>query len=64
MSRFSVENLLTHSAKKRRRGNPRCVRKVLVSNVFVDDRDGERERASITIFFGKNLFHCTEKLHK
>ena len=64
VSRLSVENLLSHGAKKRRRGISQCVRKVLKSNVFVDGRDGERERGNITIFFGKNLFHCTEKLHK
>ena len=44
VSRFSVKRILTHSAKELRGGKLRCSRKVLVSNTFVDDGGGERER--------------------
>ena len=61
MSRLSVENLLSHGAKKRRRGISQCVRKVLESNVFVDGRDGERERGNITIFFWQKFVSLYRK---
>ena len=53
VSPFSVKKLLTHSAEKICRGNLLCFWKFLVSNVFMDDRYGGRERGSITFFCQK-----------
>ena len=50
---FLLKRLLTHSAEKICRCNLLCFRKILVSNVFMDDRDGRSERGSITFFLSK-----------
>ena len=47
ISRFSVENLLSHSTKKLCRGTLLCFTKFLVSKKFMDKRGGG---GSITIF--------------
>ena len=39
-SRFSVENLLSHSTKKLRRGTLLCFTKLLVSKKLMDKRGG------------------------
>ena len=45
ISRFSIENLLSHSTEKFRRGTLLCFTKFLVSKKFMDKRGGD-----ITIF--------------
>ena len=40
ISRFSVENLLSHSAEKLRRGTILCFTKLLVSKKLMDKRGG------------------------
>ena len=56
VSRFSVKIVLSHSAKKLRRGTLRCFRKFLVSKIFMDKRG--ISRFSVGIY----LAHSTEKL--
>ena len=41
ISRFSIENLLSHSTEKFRRGTLLCFTKFLVSKKFMDKRGGE-----------------------
>ena len=58
MSRFSVKNLLTHSAEKLSRGNFLGFRNILVSKMFVDKKAGEGvSRFSVEI----SLCHSTGK---
>ena len=40
VSRFSVENFLSHSTKKFRWGTLRCIRKFPVAKKFMDNRGG------------------------
>ena len=40
ISRFSIENLLSHSTEKLRRGTLLCFTKILVSKKFMDKRGG------------------------
>ena len=57
ISRFSVENLLSHSTEKLRRGTILCFTKLLVSKNLMDKR--EEQGGSITIFCRK-VFCLTE----
>ena len=50
MSRFSIENLLSRSTEKHRRGNPLCFTKFLESKNFMDKRGGGGGGGSIKIF--------------
>ena len=54
ISRFSIENLLSHSTEKLRRGTLLCSTKFLVSKKFMDKRGG----GSIKIF-SQNFFCLT-----
>ena len=56
-SRLSLENLLSHSTEKIRRGNL-CFRKFLVSKIVKD----KRERGASQLSFENLLSHNTEKL--
>ena len=55
ISQFSMENLLSHSTEKLRKGTLLCFRKILVSKNFLDKKGGEKgeEERSITIFYRK-----------
>ena len=63
ISRFSIENLLSHSIKKFRRGTVLCFTKFLVSKKFMDKRGG-REGGSITIFCQTILSHGAEQFRR
>ena len=54
VSRFSVENFLSHSFEKLRRGTILCFTKFLVSKKVMHKREGE-EKGSITTFC-RNFF--------
>ena len=59
-SRLSIENLLSHNTEKFRRGNL-CVRKVLVSQIFMD----EKGRKGVSRFSDGNfLSHRAEKFRR
>ena len=60
VSRFSVENLLSHSTEKLRRGTLFCFTKFLVSKKFMDKRGGGVSRFSIKTF----LSHSAEKFRR
>ena len=63
-SRFSIENLLSRSTEKLRRGTLLCFTKFLVSKKFVDKRGGRR-REGVSRFSVKNfLFHSAEKIRR
>ena len=59
MSRFSVENFLSHSTETFRRGTHLCLRKILVSKIFVHKR-GRCVTVLRRIFWS----HSTEKFRR
>ena len=61
VSRFSVENLLSHSTEKLRRGTLLCFTKFLVSKkLWITEEGGGRE--GVSRFSVRNfLFHSAEK---
>ena len=62
ISRFSIENLLSHSNEKLRKGTFLCFTKFLISKKFMD-KGGGREgvsRFSVKIF----LSHSAEKFRR
>ena len=63
ISRFSVENLLSRSTEKLRRGTNLCFTKLLVSKQLMDKRGGGgREYHD---FLSKSLlFHSAEKIRR
>ena len=63
ISRFSIENLLSHSTEKFRRGDLLCFTKFLVSKNFMDKRGGEGGR-EYHDFMSKFLSHSTEKFRR
>ena len=60
ISRFSVENLLSHSTKKLRGGTLLCSRKILVSKNVRDKRGGRISQFPVEIF----LSHSAEKFRR
>ena len=59
ISRFSIENLLSHSTEKLRRGTLLCFTKFLVPKKFMDKRGGVSQ-FSVNIF----LSHSAEKFRR
>ena len=57
VSRFSVENFLSHSAEKMRRGTSLCLTEFLVSKKFMEKRGGGEPRFTVEHF----LSHSAEK---
>ena len=64
ISRFSIENLLSRSAEKLRRGTILCFTKLLVSKKIMDKMGGEVGREYHDFLSKSFLFHSAEKFRR